>query len=165
MIFLTVGTQLPFDRLVKTVDAWCGARGFGDVFGQIADPGPQGYRPQNFQWAAHIPPAKYREAFAAADLIVAHAGMGSIITAMSLSKPILILPRRSHLHEHRNDHQFATVSHLKSKPGVVVALNEDDLTRELDRLTAMKHGVRMEKIEPFAQTRLIEAVRDLIKGS
>ncbi len=90
--------------------------------------------------------------------------MGSIITAMTLSKPILILPRRSHLHEHRNDHQFATVSHLKTKPGVVAALTEDDLNRELDRLATVKQDMRMEKIEPFAERRLIEVVRDLILG-
>ena len=105
---------------------------------------------------------EYRETLAAADFVVAHAGMGSIITALSLSIPILILPRRGHLHETRNDHQFATVKHLKSKPGVVVALTEDDLTRELDRLAAMKRDVHMEKIGQFAEPRLIEAVRGLI---
>ena len=57
MIFLTVGTQLPFDRLVAAVDDWCAARGESDVFGQICDPGPDGYRPKHFEWVADLDPA------------------------------------------------------------------------------------------------------------
>ena len=42
MIFVTVGTQLPFDRLIRAVDNWAKAAGRRDVFAQI---GPASYRP------------------------------------------------------------------------------------------------------------------------
>ena len=36
MIFLTIGSHEPFDRLVRYVDEWCAERGRDDaVFGQI----------------------------------------------------------------------------------------------------------------------------------
>lgn len=35
MIFVTVGTQVQFDRLIRTVDEWAGARARSDIFAQI----------------------------------------------------------------------------------------------------------------------------------
>ena len=35
MIFATVGTQLPFDRLIAAVDRWAGTRPGREVFAQI----------------------------------------------------------------------------------------------------------------------------------
>lgn len=43
-----------------------------------------------------------------ARLIVAHAGMGTIISAMTKGKPIIVFPRIAALGEHRNEHQLAT---------------------------------------------------------
>ena len=59
MIFLTLGTHEPFDRLVRAVDAWCAETGRGaEVFGQItAHPG---YAPKSFDWVAALPPEDYR---------------------------------------------------------------------------------------------------------
>ena len=48
MIFVTVGTQLPFDRLVRAVDAWAAEHPQVDVFGQI---GPASFRPKHFAHA------------------------------------------------------------------------------------------------------------------
>ena len=38
-------------------------------------------------------PEEYQRRFAEADLIVGHAGMGTIIAALELGKPLLMLPR------------------------------------------------------------------------
>ena len=62
-----------------------------------------------------------------ASLVVAHAGMGSIFTALTLGKPIVILPRRGDLKETRNNHQVATARWLSKRPGVFVANNESEL--------------------------------------
>ena len=86
MIFLTVGSELAFDRLVKAVDHWCGLHNFNEVFGQIADKGPNGYRPLNFEYTEFISPEEYCRRYEEAELIVGHAGMGSIITALAKAK-------------------------------------------------------------------------------
>lgn len=163
MIFLTVGTQLPFDRLVRALDDWAGARGRGDLFGQIAEPGPGGYRPRNFPFAANLPPAEFQQRCRDAALIVAHAGMGSLITAMTFGKPILVMPRRGALGEHRNDHQFATARELGSRPGVAVALDAAELGQKLDAMLA-EGNVGGAGLPPFAEPQLIAAVRRAILG-
>ena len=104
MIFVTVGAQMAFDRLVRTVDEWAATRGRKDVFAQI---GPTEWRPRHIEWVAFLPPEDFRKRVADATMVVAHAGMGSIITALELGKPILVMPRRGHLQETRNDHQVA----------------------------------------------------------
>jgi len=159
VIFLTIGTHEPFDRLVRAVDEWCGARGRGDVFGQITD--RAGYRPKHFEFVATMPPGEYHAKCDAADFLVAHAGMGSIITALTLAKPIVVMPRRGHLDETRNDHQYATVKRLGSKPGIHVALSEAELPEVMDRV-ASGGGEGGATLGPFAEERLISALRELI---
>jgi UDP-N-acetylglucosamine transferase subunit ALG13 len=163
VIFLTVGTQLPFDRLVRAVDEWAGARGRRDIFGQIADPGPEGYRPRHFPFTDHITPDEFQQRYRDARLIVAHAGMGSLITAMTFGKPILVMPRRGHLNEHRNDHQFATAERLGNRPGVAVALDDAELATKLDALLTQADPAGV-ALPPFADERLIAAVRQAIMG-
>lgn len=164
MIFVTVGTQLPFDRLVRAVDSWAGSRGRTDVFGQIADPGPGGYRPTHFPFTAHVAPAEFERRCRDASLIVAHAGMGSLITAMTFGKPIVVMPRQGRLGEHRNDHQCATAERLGDRPGVFVAQDEGALEAVLDAAGAGPAVGGDGSLRPFADDSLIAAVRAAILG-
>lgn len=133
-IFVTVGTQLPFDRLIRAIDDWAGGNDV-DAFAQI---GPSQYQPRNMRWTGFITPTDCRMRVLEAQLIVAHAGMGSILTAMECAKPIIIMPRRAELGEHRNDHQVATARKFSemSLPGVTVAMDESDLVVRLGNLWA-----------------------------
>lgn len=170
MIFLTVGTQLPFDRLVAGVDAWAARNPGRAIFGQIADPGPAGYRPQSFDWVADLEPSEFDARFRAASHVVAHAGMGTIIGALGAGKPLLVMPRRAHLGEQRNDHQFATVRRLCARPGIaragiLAALETEELPGRLDALLAGgTAGQGAAPIARFADARLIDAVRTAILG-
>jgi UDP-N-acetylglucosamine transferase subunit ALG13 len=103
VIFLTVGTQLPFDRLVEAVDEWAATAG-EDVFAQI---GPTALRPRHIEYVQFVSAAECANRMQAASYIVAHAGMGTILMALQLGKPLLVMPRRADLGEHRNDHQRA----------------------------------------------------------
>lgn len=163
MIFLTLGTQVPFDRLVRAVDAWCAAARCSNLFGQIADPGRTGYRPKHFEWVVQVPPDDYQARFAAADFVVAHAGMGSIITAMMLAKPIVVMPRRAHLGEQRNDHQVATVARFRTKPGIFVAMEEGDVAPILTRLVSGCQSIDGPQASAFAEERLTNALRTVIR--
>ena len=161
---MTVGTQIPFDRLVRAVDAWCGARGRSDVFGQIAEPGPRGYRPTHFEWRSFVEPMDFRTRMESAAFVVAHAGMGSILSALSLGKSLVILPRREDLGEHRNDHQRATAERVAERPGVFVATDEAELPGLLDDLSDDARGRAAGSLSPFAETRLIEVIGAFIRG-
>lgn len=164
MIFLTVGTQLPFDRLVRAVDDWAGERGQGAaVFGQIAEPGPDGHVPRSFDWVPHLDPREFDNRFAAAALVIAHAGMGSLIGALAAAKPILILPRRAALGEHRNDHQLATARRFGSRPGITACADEAEVGPALDRLMSAPQASSGRRIGSEASPELIAALRAFIR--
>ena len=162
MIFLTVGTQERFDRLARAVDDWCGTRQRDDVFGQLADPDGKGFRPSNFEFKSFVEPNEFQRLFESADFIIAHAGMGTIISALSIGKPVLVLPRRMKFKEHRNDHQLGTAEKFGSRQGVRVAWTESDVGPELDGLVARHTGTGGGSIAPFADQTLIDAIRSHI---
>jgi UDP-N-acetylglucosamine transferase subunit ALG13 len=157
VIFVTVGTQLPFDRMIQAVDAWAGSTGGRDVFAQI---GPSSYTPRHIEHEAFISPAECRERMREADAIVAHAGMGTILGALQIGKPLLVMPRHAARGEHRNDHQIATAQRFAQLGQVVVASDEDELAAKLDELDAL---AARECISPYASPRLIGALSTFIK--
>ncbi|RAK58138.1 glycosyltransferase [Phenylobacterium deserti] len=129
MIFVTVGVQLPFDRLIRTMDEWASTRRRRDVLAQV---GASTYVPRSLETRPFLKADELETVLQDAELIVAHAGMGSIITALELCKPIFILPRRAALGEHRNDHQLATATRMAAQPNVTVADDEQSLVGMLD---------------------------------
>lgn len=158
MILVTVGSQMAFDRLITAVDGWAEQTGRDDVFAQI---GPTELRPRSIKWAAFLDPAEFRERVQGCDAIVAHAGMGSILTALEFGKPILVMPRRGGLNETRNDHQVATARRFKELGRIQVAMDEQELPGMLNRLGRFETGG---VIGRFASASLIEAVRVFIHG-
>jgi UDP-N-acetylglucosamine transferase subunit ALG13 len=156
VIFVTVGTQLAFDRLVKAVDLWIGNNPGEKAFAQV---GPAEYRPLNCESKDFVRPDKADALFREADLIVSHAGMGSILTALKYKKPILIMPRKAALGEHRNDHQLATAKWLGNKPGVTVAWEAEDVARLLDARFGLQGG---DGISEFASPELIANLKKFI---
>ncbi len=158
MIFVTVGTQLAFDRLIKAVDTWAGQNPSETVFIQI---GPGEYKPKHCEFADFVPPDKANELFKNADLIVSHAGMGSILTALKYRKPILVLARKASLGEHRNEHQLATAKWLGKKPGVFVAGSDDDIAGILSNRSGLKSGEGISEFAEPAFTARLKAYIDL----
>jgi UDP-N-acetylglucosamine transferase subunit ALG13 len=157
MIFVTVGTQGRFDRLVRAVDEWAGGRGRTDVFAQI---GPSDFCPKHIPTKQFIDPAEFRYHVDSANLVVAHAGMGSIITALELGKPIMVMPRRASLGEHRNDHQVATAKRFAEQGRIMVAFNEKELVDKLDQLKSFGDAA---PLGAKASPHLIATIRTFIK--
>ncbi len=125
MIFLTVGTQLPFDRLVAAVD---------EIAATLSEPvvaqiGVTQYQPKHLDWHASLSPQQFDGFLSQARLLIAHAGTGTVLAAKRHTKPIIVFPRQSSLGEHRNDHQLATCKHLENTPGVYIAYEPQDLAR------------------------------------
>lgn len=163
MILLTVGSELPFDRLVRAVDVWAGGHPGERVFAQIADPGGKGYYPSHLEWARFLERDDYDRRFAEAHLVVAHAGMGSIISALMIPKPIVIMPRLTALGEVRNDHQLATVTKFRDRGNVYAAKDGDELPGAIDAALT-RRGPGRSEVARFADPSLIDAVRAVIMG-
>ena len=156
MIFVTVGTQGQFDRLIRTIDEWAGVRGITDVFAQT---GPSDYRARHIRVERFIDPGEFRRCVESASLVVAHAGMGSIITALELGKQIIVMPRRAELGEHRNDHQVASAKRFAQQGRIIVALDEKELVEKLDRAGAAETA---ERLGGQASSHLIDTIRTFI---
>jgi UDP-N-acetylglucosamine transferase subunit ALG13 len=161
MIFLTIGSHEPFDRLVRAFDTWCADHPDTPAFAQIAHVGANGYRPQHCDWTEKLGPADYGARFAGAALVVSHAGMGSIITAMDLGKPLVVMPRRGHFQETRNDHQWATAKRFSDKAGIFVADDEHALAACMDRALASSKSPTA-AVSAFAAASLTDAIRAII---
>jgi UDP-N-acetylglucosamine transferase subunit ALG13 len=76
-----------------------------------------------------LKPAAFEATFRAATVVISHAGIGTILSAQQFGKPLILLPRRHDLGEHRNDHQLATARALDGTPGLHVAWDLTDLAR------------------------------------
>lgn len=155
MIFVTVGTQLPFDRLVGAVDGWA-VRSGEKVFAQV---GPSTARFENIETAPFLTPDETAERVRGASLVVAHAGMGTIFTSLAARRPLLVLPRRAELGEHRNDHQLATARRLGERGIVTVAWDATELGARLD---SFEDVAVAPPIGDSAESRLLDAVRDFL---
>lgn len=123
MIFVTVGSQLPFDRLIATIDE-IAPRLPEPVFAQIGD---SDYEPRHLEWVRLLPATEFDRYADMARVLVSHAGIGTILWALNHRKPIAVVPRRAALHEHRNDHQMATARHMRGRPGIVVVERPEEL--------------------------------------
>ena len=156
MIFLTVGTDGPFDRLVNAVDRWAGSAGRQDVFAQI---GHSQIRPSHIRFQQFLDPLEFTRLFSAAELVVAHAGMGTILSALRHEKPLLVMPRRASLGEQRNEHQLATARHLMQMGKVTVAFDEEELIERLGRLSELQARA---PISAYAEPRLTATIRTFI---
>ena len=156
MILITVGGQMPFDRLVRAVDQWAAGQGNRVCFAQV---GRGGWRPKHMEWAELLPPPVLREKLESASLVVAHAGMGTILSALDLGKKLLVMPRRGHLRETRNDHQVATAKRLHRMGLVEYAVDEVHL---LERLADPETIQPRRTTSSFASPQLLQALRSFV---
>lgn len=136
MIFVAVGTQFPFDRLIRCVDEWAYAHGV-EVVAQIAT---GEYLPTHARYERFMTTEAFNQTLQAASLIISHAGMGNIITAIENSKPIIVMNRQYELGEHRNNHQADGLEWMGKLPGVYTAKTCEDLTVLLDQYEALQVG-------------------------
>lgn len=157
MILVTVGAQMSFDRLVRAVDDWAAITSRHEVFAQI---GPGGWRPQHMDWTEFLEPIEFRRRLDSAQLVVAHAGMGTILTCLQFGKPLIVMPRAASRKETRNDHQLATANRFSGHQSLYMATAESELIERLNERVAPAAGA---SISPFASPKLIAALRDFIQ--
>ncbi|MEL6104150.1 MAG: glycosyltransferase [Pseudomonadota bacterium] len=144
MIFVTIGTVFPFDRMIRAMDAYAETSEI-ECIAQIGD---GAFTPSHMSWHQSLPANQYTRMVEEADVIVSHAGMGSAITALQTATPIVMLPRRQEAGEHNTDHQMATARWLEEKPGVFIAWDEGELGKRIAEAQAW--SLQGAALEPFA---------------
>ncbi len=128
MIFLTVGTErFPFDRLVATVDQALVPG--GPLAGEqvVAQTGPLTFVPRHFPVRSLVPFPEMVDLLTRSEVIVAHAGVGTVLLALKLGRVPIVMPRLAALGEHLDDHQLEFARRLAELCRVLVAFTPEEL--------------------------------------
>lgn len=157
MIFITIGTQEPFDRLIKALDTVAKEFSEEEFVAQVSN---TEYQVQNMNAVNFIAPNEFNELFKKARLIISHAGMGTIITALQKRKPILVMPRKAALGEHRNEHQLATAKKMYELGYVYVAFDENELVEKLRALLRKEDIDVLHNLGEFASPELLGSLKN-----
>jgi UDP-N-acetylglucosamine transferase subunit ALG13 len=146
VIFVTIGSMFPFDRLVQCVDRIAQRMPQETFFAQIGD---GAYEPKHMEFARLLSRRDFMEKLRSAKLMVAHAGMGSVISALEIGTPIVMLPRRAGLAEVNTDHQLATAHWLQGRPNLHVCFEDEDLGRVIgEALQARQAEAAVDRTAP-----------------
>lgn len=158
MIFVTVGTHTQgFERLINAVDelSACG-KIKENVVVQI---GSSKYEPKNCKWFRFESPEKMAEWSGKARIIITHAGEGSVILALTLKKPIIVVPRYKKFGEHVDDHQLDIAWALEREKMAVAVYDISGLESALGKIE--NTGVCKERHE---QALLISNLRKYLES-
>jgi UDP-N-acetylglucosamine transferase subunit ALG13 len=122
VILCTLGTHpAPFDRLVDWVLA---ARGDEDAIIQHGSTPPRS-GVDGVLWRQALPYEELTALMRAADVMVCHAGVGTLMNAISLGvKPVTIPRLRAH-GEHVDDHQLEIAGELDRTGRIFSCLDQD----------------------------------------
>jgi len=123
-VVVTVGgnAHYGFDRLVRSLHAVIPAD--WSVLWQV---GPSDVSDLGIETVASLPNEELRREIADADLVISHAGTGSILTALQLGKRPIVVPRRAAHGEHVDGHQNDLAAFVASE-GLALVREADEIT-------------------------------------
>jgi len=153
MIFVTVGTSSwNFTRLIKEMDR-IAEEVNEEVIIQI---GYDKYEPKNAKYFRTTTKEEMERLYESARIIVSHAGIGTIISAIKHNKPIIVIPRRMEYGENFDNHQVDTARELEREGIVKVVWDIEEIGKVL-RDETINYEFRKDK-------RLVIALREYIKS-
>jgi beta-1,4-N-acetylglucosaminyltransferase len=132
LIYIAVGTQFGFDRLVRAIDQLIGSGAIQEqVFAQI---GPGEYIPKHMQYVESLPKSEFDTMVQSCSALISHAGIGNISLALNLGKPLLVMPRLPRYGEVVNNHQVDTARKFEELGSILVAYDECQLVNKIQLL-------------------------------
>jgi UDP-N-acetylglucosamine--N-acetylmuramyl-(pentapeptide) pyrophosphoryl-undecaprenol N-acetylglucosamine transferase len=131
---VTVGTVLPFDRLVNGVAALTAESCRPSHM--VAQVGAGGVRPAGMESSENIAFDEMTGLLERAKVVFCHAGNGSLMSALQAGCRIVAMPRRADLGEHWDDHQQEILRAFAARGVIEVAEDADGLQAALERALA-----------------------------
>lgn len=118
-LFVTVGAERrSFNRLIKIIDDSVFSNILPkDTFVQI---GHSSYKPQYCSFCRFLNYCDMEERIADADMVISHAGMGTVLLCMKHKKIPILFPRKVCYREHVDDHQLL-FARTMAKEGLALA--------------------------------------------
>jgi UDP-N-acetylglucosamine transferase subunit ALG13 len=135
LIFVTVGThQDAFERMIAAIEV------LPERSEVVMQYGP-GREPEGVaRSAAFMSFAEMEENFEAADAVVTHAGVGSILCARRAGHVPVVIPRLRELGEHVDDHQQELTRALAERGEVLPVWPGEDVAAVLARVPPRRSG-------------------------
>ena len=129
IVFVTVGATLPFDRLVSMVADL-------EHRGQLPErvviqTGEGGIRPDGIETHESLSFEQIQSELRRADIVICHAGTGSLITALREGCRVVAVPRQATLKEVYDDHQVEIAESFAVRGLIEVANNVEELAAAL----------------------------------
>ncbi|WP_170319437.1 glycosyltransferase [Polyangium spumosum] len=160
-IFVTVGNALvPFDRLLRWVDEATSALPV-PVEG-VCQRGPSRVRPGALTPREHLSRAEFEREMNDADVVICHAGVGTLSDAIRRGHRPIVAPRRAAFGEIVNDHQLEIVAALGDEGRVEVVEDAGSLRAALLRYT--RGEVRRGPPRDEDPLRLLPVARAIAEG-
>lgn len=138
MIFIILGTQkFQLNRLLRMVDEEIKQGKIKEeVFAQI---GNSDYLPQNYKYTKFMDKCEFEKKVGMSDMIITHSGVGSIITALTYGKPVIVFPRMKEYNEHVDDHQSEIADAFAVKKYVVKYQKDISLHSQIEKAKQFKY--------------------------
>jgi UDP-N-acetylglucosamine transferase subunit ALG13 len=149
MIFLSVGTQFAFDRLVKGVDdALQNGVLDEEVYAQI---GEGSYKPRNFEYVEFLEKEKFDGYVKKASSVISHCGVGILALALDSNKPLLVMPRLKKYSEVVNDHQVVIAVKFQELGHILTAYSAEELPDKIKQLNTFIPKSRTNQSQMLSQ--------------
>ena len=156
MILVTVGSnEHQFNRLIKEIDELKERKILKEEI--IAQIGNSTYFPKNFDYFKFKPYEEMENLTRKSDIVISHAGAGSIMLALEMKKPLIVVPRMKKYGEHINDHQVEITRQLE-KEGKLIGVYEIEKI-----MPAIIKARKIKKLKSIKQTKIIEILNKFVK--
>lgn len=128
--FVTVGVERkPFGRLLRAVDRLVAD---GVLSGEtLVQTGHNDFEPCYGLYQKFLSFDDMVNAVRSADMVIAHAGVGSVLLCRQLGKVPLVVPRSGDLGEHVDNHQLEFARMMDAQGFVIMAPTPDDMRQIL----------------------------------
>ena len=172
MIFVTTGTQkFQFDRLLRMIDELIEK---GMIQEEVyAQSGYCTYTPKHYSSIQFMKQDEFNQKINEASLVIAHAGVGSILTTLNHHKRLIVVPRDEKYQEHVDHHQYEIAKKYQELNYLFYATSTQELEEaylkvykhKFDDYIQIENKIE-EMIEQYMNTNTIDRnIRVLMVGS
>ena len=149
MILVLLGTQdKPFNRLLDEVLKLKEKGKINDDI--VAQIGCTKFSSDKIKTLSFVSREEYAKLNDEADIIITHAGVGTITDCIKKGKKVIVVPRLKEYKEHTNDHQIQITKEFEEKGYVLAAYDIKDLgkvVKKLDKFKPNKYESNNEKFK------------------
>jgi UDP-N-acetylglucosamine transferase subunit ALG13 len=123
----------------------------------IAQVGYSDYKPKNFKVYQFMDKNIFENHIQQADVIIAHSGVGTIMSGLRLNKPVIVFPRLKKFNEHVDNHQIEIAKAFVQKNYVLSCENENHLLDIIEKSKTIEFETYIS-----SKQRIISLIEDFI---